>query len=165
MPPGGAERAAQRRPRRDRRLGGRRPRWLGADIGRRQFYRVLDVALGIGSEYQSTTKRTLAPRVAIPPGAVVVAFSTMLDTGFALALIDLCKRGHARGGCGHPGGLAPMAATDPILERMWALQRSAMYRDMRVIGVDVVSWPGDITLDQAMHAVPDHGRRSVRRRP
>jgi hypothetical protein len=48
---------------------------------------------------------------------------------------------------------------------MWALQRSAMYRDMSVIGVDVVSWPGDITLDQAMHLVPDHGRRSVRRRP
>ena len=27
-------------------LGGRRPRWLGADIGRRQFYRVLDAVLG-----------------------------------------------------------------------------------------------------------------------
>jgi uncharacterized protein (DUF58 family) len=26
-------------------LGGRRPRWLGADIGRRQFYRILDAVL------------------------------------------------------------------------------------------------------------------------
>lgn len=139
-------------------LGGRRPRWLGADIGRRQFYRVLDVALGVGSEYQSTTS-TLAPRAAVPPGAVVVAFSTMLDTGFALALIDLCKRGHTVVAVDILEGWPFDGGPDPILERMWALQRSAMYRDMSVIGVDVVSWPGDITLDQAMHLVPDHGRR------
>jgi hypothetical protein len=42
---------------------------------------------------------------------------------------------------------------------MWALQRSAMYRDMKVIGVDVVSWPAGITLDQAMSLVPDRARR------
>jgi len=144
-------------------LGGRRPRWLGADIGRRQFYRVLDVALGVGSEYQSTTS-TLAPRAAVPPGAVVVAFSTMLDTGFALALIDLCKRGHTVVAVDILEGWPFDGGSEPILERMWALQRSAMYRDMSVIGVDVVSWPGDITLDQAMHLVPDHGRRPARRR-
>jgi hypothetical protein len=46
---------------------------------------------------------------------------------------------------------------------MWSLQRSFMYRDMGTIGVDVVSWRGDVTLDQAMQLVPDH-RRTVRRR-
>jgi len=144
-------------------LGGRRPRWLGADIGRRQFYRVLDVALGVGNEYQSSTS-SLAPRAAVPPGAVVVAFSTMLDTGFALALIDLCKRGHTVVAVDILEGSPFEAGQDPILERMWALQRSSMYRDMRVIGVDVVSWPADITLDQAMHLVPQRGRRPARRR-
>ena len=74
-------------------LGGRRPRWLGADIGRRQFYRVLDTVLGAGDDFETTTG-TLAPRAAIPSGAIVVAFSTLLDTEFALALIDLRKRGH-----------------------------------------------------------------------
>jgi hypothetical protein len=33
-----------------------------------------------------------------------------------------------------------------------------------VIGVDVVLWPADITLDQAMHLVPQRGRRPSRRR-
>lgn len=140
-------------------LGGRRPRWLGADIGRRQFYRVLDAALGVGSEYQSTAG-TLAPRAAVPPGAVVVAFSTMLDTQFALALIDLCKRGHSVVAVDVLEGWPFADGHDPILERMWALQRSAMYRDMKVIGVDVVGWPAAITLDQAMSLVPDRGRRS-----
>jgi hypothetical protein len=34
---------------------------------------------------------------------------------------------------------------------------------MGTIGVDVISWGGDTTLDQAMQLVPDH-RRTVRRR-
>ncbi|GAY15200.1 DUF58 domain-containing protein [Mycobacterium sp. shizuoka-1] len=139
-------------------LGGRRPRWLGADIGRRQFYRVLDAALGVGSEYQQTAG-TLAPRAAVPPGAVVVAFSTMLDTEFALALINLCKRGHPVVAVDVLVGWPFDDGPDPVLERMWALQRAAMYRDMSVIGVDVVAWPADVTLDQAMSLVPDRGRR------
>jgi uncharacterized protein (DUF58 family) len=68
-------------------LGGT-PRWLPPDIGRRQFYRVLDAVLAAGDGYEPTTG-TLAPRAAIPSGAIVVAFSTLLDTDFALALIDL----------------------------------------------------------------------------
>ena len=139
-------------------LGGRKPRWLGADIGRRQFYRVLDAALGVGSEYQDTAG-TLAPRAAVPPGAVVIAFSTLLDTGFALALIDLCKRGHTVVAVDVLEGWPFADDNDPILQRMWGLQRSSMYRDMVVIGVDVVPWPGGITLDQAMSLVPDRGRR------
>ena len=39
------------------------------------------------------------------------------------------------------------------------MQRSFMYRDMGTIGVDVVSWPPDRTLDQAMQLVPDRRRR------
>ncbi|KAA0111746.1 DUF58 domain-containing protein [Mycolicibacterium sp. P1-5] len=140
-------------------LGGRRPRWLGADIGRRQFYRVLDAALEVGNEYQGTTG-TLAPRAAVPTGAVVVAFSTLLDTEFALALIDLCKRGHTVVAVDVLEGWPFADDNEPILQRMWALQRSSMYRDMRVIGVDVVSWPAGITLDQAMSLVPNRGRRS-----
>jgi uncharacterized protein (DUF58 family) len=138
-------------------LGGRRPRWLGADIGRRQFYRVLDAVLGAGGEFETTTG-TLAPRAAVPPGAIVVAFSTLLDTEFALALIDLKKRGHTVVAIDVLHGAPFAEEQDPIITRMWALQRAAMYRDMGVIGIDVVSWPHDVTLDQSMRLVPDHAR-------
>jgi hypothetical protein len=37
-----------------------------------------------------------------------------------------------------------------------------MYRDMGTIGVDVVPWRGEATLDQAMQLIPDR-RRRVRR--
>jgi uncharacterized protein (DUF58 family) len=143
-------------------LGGRRPRWLGADIGRRQFYRILDAVLTAGDGFE-TTPGTLAPRAAVPPGAIVIAFSTLLDTEFALALIDLRKRGHTVVAVDVLEGAPFEQERDRLVARMWSLQRSFMYRDMGTIGVDVVSWHGDATLDQAMQLVPDH-RRTVRRR-
>ena len=144
-------------------LGGRKPRWLGADIGQRQFYRVLDTILDAGGEFESTTG-TLAPRAAIPSGAIVVGFSTLLDTEFALALIDLRRRGHVVVAVDVLQG-APFGATqDPLIDRMWALQRSAMYRDMGTVGVDVVAWRAERTLDQSIRAVPDHRRSPTGRR-
>jgi uncharacterized protein (DUF58 family) len=144
-------------------LGGRRPRWLGADIGQRQFYRVLDTVLDAGDEFESTTG-TLAPRAAMPTGAIVVGFSTLLDTEFALALIDLRRRGHVVVAVDVLQGAPFPAAQDPLVDRMWALQRSAMYRDMGTVGVDVVAWRADRTLDQSMRAVPDHRRPLTGRR-
>ncbi|AGB26509.1 hypothetical protein Mycsm_06357 [Mycobacterium sp. JS623] len=143
-------------------LGGRHPRWLGADIGRRQFYRILDAMLTAGDSFE-TTPGTLAPRAALPPGAIVVAFSTLLDTEFALALIDLRKRGHTVVAVDVLEGAPFEEERGGLVARMWSLQRSFMYRDMRTIGVDVVSWRAESTLDQAMQLVPDH-RRPARRR-
>jgi uncharacterized protein (DUF58 family) len=144
-------------------LGGRRPRWLGADIGQRQFYRVLDTVLAAGDEFETTTG-TLAPRAAIPPGAIVVAFSTLLDTEFALSLIDLRRRGHVVVAVDVLQGSPFAAQQDPLVDRMWTLQRSAMYRDMGTVGVDVVAWQTDRTLDQSMRLVPDRRRPVTGRR-
>jgi uncharacterized protein (DUF58 family) len=144
-------------------LGGRRPRWLGADIGQRQFYRVLDIVLDAGDEFESTTG-TLAPRAAIPSGAIVIGFSTLLDTEFALALIDLRRRGHVVVAVDVLQGAPFRAGQDPLVDRMWTLQRSAMYRDMGTVGVDVLAWQADRALDQSMRAVPDHRRRLTGRR-
>ncbi len=144
-------------------LGGRRPRWLGADIGQRQFYRVLDTVLAAGDEFETTTG-TLAPRAAIPPGAIVVAFSTLLDTEFALSLIDLRRRGHVVVAVDVLQGSPLTAQQDLLVDRMWTLQRSAMYRDMGTVGVDVVAWGTDHTLDQSMRAVPDRRRPLTGRR-
>lgn len=140
---------------------GQSPRWLRPDIGRRQFYRIVDAVLDVGDEHYPT-QGTLAPHTAVPIGAIVVAFSTLLDTQFALALIDLRKRGHVvvvvdvlRG--------APFAqGLDPTLARMWQLERASMYRDMGTVGVDIVSWPEGTRLDQVMRLIPDHHRRAVR---
>lgn len=139
-------------------LGGNRPRWLGADIGQRQFYRVLDTVLAAGDRFEHTTG-TLAPRAAVPPGAIVIAFSTLLDTEFALALIDLHKRGHLVTAVDVLDSSPFDREQDPLVDRMWALQRSAMHRDMATIGVDIVTWRADSGLDQSMGVLPGRRRR------
>ncbi len=139
-------------------LGGNRPRWLGADIGQRQFYRVLDTVLGAGDRFENTTG-TLAPRAAVPAGAIVIAFSTLLDTEFALALIDLRRRGHVVVAVDTLDSSPFEGEQDPLVVRMWALQRSAMYRDMATVGVDVVSWPRDRSLEQSMGVLPARRHR------
>lgn len=130
-------------------LGGRQPRWLGVDIGQRQFYRVLDAVLGAAGA-AAAGAGTLAPRAAVPPGAVIVAFSTLLDTEFTLALIDLRRRGHVVLAADVLPDPPFGGETDPLVARMWALQRSGMYHDMATIGVDVVAWPDERPLEQAM---------------
>ncbi|WP_313673529.1 DUF58 domain-containing protein [Mycolicibacterium sp.] len=144
-------------------LGGQQPRWLGADIGQRQFYRILDAVLGAGADFRSVDG-TLAPRVAVPPGAVIIAFSTLLDAAFGLALMDLSQRGHVVVAVDVLQGCPLGDDEDPILQRMWGLQRAAMYRDMRMVGVEVVDWPADLTLDVAMRLLPQVRVRSARRR-
>jgi uncharacterized protein (DUF58 family) len=144
-------------------LGGQRPRWLGPDIGQRQFYRVLDTVLGAGGGYHDMSG-TLAPRAAVPPGAVVIAFSTLLEADFGLAMMDLSQRGHVVVVIDVLEGCPLVDDEEPILERMWALQRSAMYRDMRMMGVEVLAWPAEVTLDVAMRLLPRAKVGSVRRR-
>jgi uncharacterized protein (DUF58 family) len=139
-------------------LGGNRPRWLGADIGQRQFYRVLDTVLGAGDRFESTTG-TLAPRAAVPAAAIVIAFSTLLDTEFALALIDLRRRGHVVLAVDILDSSPFEGEQDPLILRMWGLQRSSMYRDMATIGVDVLPWRGDQSLEQSMGLLPDRRLR------
>ncbi len=137
---------------------GHGPRWIAPDIGRRQFYRVLAAILATGSEFETTTG-TLVPPAALPPGAIVVAFSTLLDTEFALALIDLRRRGNTVVAVDVLSGAPFEDRLDPLLERMWSLERKAMYRNMRTVGVDIVAWDEDVPLDAALHLVPDRRRR------
>ncbi|WP_077077203.1 DUF58 domain-containing protein [Mycobacterium numidiamassiliense] len=139
-------------------LGDNHPRWLGADIGQRQFYRVLDTVLGAGDRFENTTG-TLAPRAAVPTGAIVIAFSTLLDTEFALALINLRKRGHVVVAVDILDRLPFEGEKDPLVERLWVLQRAGMYRDMATIGVDIVSWDAGRGLEQSMDLVPNRRHR------
>lgn len=140
-------------------LGGRTTRWLGPDIGQRQFYRILDTMLGATGTFETATG-TVAPRPAMPPGAIVVAFSTLLDAEFALALIDLRKRGHTVIAVDVLEGSPLAGEQDLLVNRMWVLQRSLMYRDMAAVGVDVVGWPAGVTLDQAMMPAANRRRQA-----
>jgi len=97
---------------------------LGIDIGRRQFYRVLDAVLGAGDAIRGHDGNFGAPR-GRTVGGHRGGFSTLLDTDFALALIDLCRRGHVVVAVDVLGGAPFESGAGPVDHRMWALQRSS----------------------------------------
>ncbi|MFD4183037.1 DUF58 domain-containing protein [Rhodococcus sp. NPDC058514] len=135
-------------------------RWLGPDLGRRQFYRIVEAVLGAG-ERALPLEGTLVPRPAVPPGAVVIAFSTLLDTDFALSLLDLRRRGRAVVVVDVLVGPPFGDKLDPTVARMWRLERRNMYRDLGVLGVDVVEWQEDSSLERVLAGLGLRGRRAV----
>lgn len=136
---------------------GSAPRWLAPDIGRHQFYRLLDAVLDAG-EWHSHSAGALAPRAAMPPNAIVVAFSTLLNADFGLALTDLRRRGHPVLVVDVLDRLPFREEPDPIVARWWRLERSRMYRNIAVTGVDVIGWSHDAGLNHAMHLLPRRPR-------
>lgn len=137
-------------------------RWLAPNIGRHQFYRLLDAILDAG-EWHSHSASALAPRAAVPPNAIVVAFSTLLNADFGLALTDLRRRGHPVVVVDVLDRLPFREEPDPIVARWWRLERSRIYRNIAVTGVDVVGWSHDSGLNHAMHLMPRRPRRGRRR--
>lgn len=134
-------------------LGGRL-RWLGPDIGRRQFYRVVDAVLDAypvpGDAARSPAGHTdFVPRGMLPNGAIVVAFTPLLDSRIVLGLQDVRLRGYAVAVVDVLRDL-PSADVDPLVARMWRLERSRMHRHFALLGIPVVPWHEDAALDETL---------------
>ena len=69
--------------------------WLAPSLGRRQLYKIIDVLLTADTGYARGAVFSRLPRAALPPGALVVAFSPLLDGRFVEALRDMRERGFA----------------------------------------------------------------------
>jgi uncharacterized protein (DUF58 family) len=150
----GAAELAQAALRRGDRAGvlalGSTTRWLGPDIGRRQFYRIVDAVLDAMPTRPATSPAGgRVPRAALPPHACVVAFSPLLDARIGLALQEMRGRGHAIVVVDvlrePPGG-----TVDRLVERLWRLDRQGMHRDLASLGIPVLPWPEESTLDEAL---------------
>jgi uncharacterized protein (DUF58 family) len=122
-------------------------RWLPPGVGLRQVYRVVETVLDVrlDDSYVAPDLNRL-PRRALPPGALVVAFSPLLDTGVLEILRDLRERGH-------PAVVVDVLRTDPQpppgtragpeAVRLWRLEREALRYELASIGVIVVPWGDD----------------------
>lgn len=149
-------------------LGGRL-RWLAADLGRTQFYRIVDAVL---DAYPARRDRhddrpghtDLIPRGVLPSAALVVAFSPLLDGRIVLPLNDIRRRGHGvvvvdvLRDIPHP---APHTL-DPLVARVWRLERTSLRRHLAALGIPVVPWPATTALDEVLTPLtrrPPAGRR------
>lgn len=130
-------------------------RWVRPDIGRRQFYRIADVVLdAIPAEGEPEAGHAghgdLLPRGILPPSALVVAFTPLLDGRIATTLNDVRLRGHAVAVVDVLRELPDQGETDPLVAMMWRWERTTMYRNFGLLGIPVVAWPKDSTVDEAL---------------
>jgi uncharacterized protein (DUF58 family) len=122
-------------------------RWLPPGTGLRQVHRVVETVLDVRVD-DSYVAPDLArlPRRALPPGALVVAFSPILDPGVAEIFRDLRERGHPtvvvdvlRSDPDPPPG----TRAGPEAVRLWRLERGALRHELAAIGITVVPWGPD----------------------
>jgi uncharacterized protein (DUF58 family) len=127
--------------------------WLAPSLGRRQVYKIIDTMLQANAAWDRGGSFARLPRAALPPGALVVAFSPLLDQRFVESLRDLRERGFtllvvdvlnvsppARR-FALPGG------PDPLARKLWQMEQQAIRFSLRELGVPVVHWDGAQPLD------------------
>jgi uncharacterized protein (DUF58 family) len=123
--------------------------WLAPSLGRRQFYRIVDALLQSDTGFARGASFSRLPRAALPPGALVVAFSPLLDGRFVEALRDMRERGFSLIVVDVLNAEPPRrrAFADNAARRIWNLEQQAIRFSLRELGVPVVAWDGITPLD------------------
>jgi len=123
--------------------------WLAPSLGRRQVYKIVDALLQSDTGFARGARFNRLPRAALPPGALVVAFSPLLDGRFVEALRDMRERGFPLIVVDVLNAEPPRrrAFADNAARRIWALEQQAIRFSLRELGVPVVAWDGLAPLD------------------
>ncbi len=128
-------------------------RWLAPGTSGRQFYRIAEMLFDVRNDSVVTPDLDRIPRTALPPGALVILFSPLLDQraisvvtdlrerGFALVVVDVLRH--------EPPVLSRYPAAG-LTVRLWRLDRAALRTSLAGLGVPVVRWSTDDALDAAL---------------
>jgi uncharacterized protein (DUF58 family) len=140
-------------------------RWLEPGLGMGQRYRIADALItsAITFSYVWMTVATLPARI-LPPGALVIGLTPLIDERMIVALADLAGRGHDVAVVEvSPRAFLPPARSEreSLARRIWALQRDAIRARYARLGMPVTTWePGD-PLEPTLREVSAWRRRRV----
>jgi uncharacterized protein (DUF58 family) len=123
--------------------------WLPPGLGRRQVYRIIDSMLSSDSGWARGTNFSRLPRAALPPGSLVVAFSPLLDQRFVEALRDMRERGFTILVVDVLNAEPPARrrSEDRMARQIWRMEQQAIRFSLSQLGVPVVHWDGEESLD------------------
>ena len=138
--------------------------WLLPATGARQLYRIVDAMLDtqiiLSYAWQDLV---VVPRRTLPPQALVLALTPLLDDRAATALLDLQARGFDLVVI----EISPLAFVvpkvgeiDDIAHRLWRLRRDAVRGRFERAGVPVAVWNDDSSLAVAMEEVETFRRQA-----
>ena len=164
-------------------------RWLQPGSGQAALYRLLDTLMEtqIFATVGWRNIHQLPPRT-LPPKALILALTPLLDErataalfdvlarGYDLAVIDVSPlvprdgdrpaapgRGHARRRLALGGRSGAGPVLDELARRLWALERAALRHRYQQLGVPVVDWPPGVPAEQVVYELELSRRRSSAR--
>jgi uncharacterized protein (DUF58 family) len=142
-------------------------RWLEPSLGARQLYRLVEALIDtqVVVNYAQKGVDVIPPRT-LPPQALVIAVTPLLDSrttaalvdlrarGFDLAVLDVTPEPHLRPSRGQVGELAL---------RLWRLRREAQRAAYQRAGIAVAEWRPGEPLEGPLVAMEEVRRRARRR--
>jgi uncharacterized protein (DUF58 family) len=136
--------------------------WLRVTSGTTQLYRIVDSLLDaqIILSYAWKDLDVIPPRT-LPPRALVIALSPLLDDRAVGALLDLRARGFDLAVIElSPFSFVPEGAseTERLAYRLWRLRREALRTKYASLGVPIVEWREGVPMEAVVEEV-----RSFRR--
>jgi uncharacterized protein (DUF58 family) len=131
--------------------------WLLPSMGSVQLHRIADALLAseITQSYVLKGIDVLPPRT-LPPQALVIALSPLLDERSIGALLDLRARGFdlvVVDVSPLPFVAGPASDVEALALRLWPLWRESLHYRYERLGVPVVEWTEDTPLAQAIEEV------------
>ena len=132
-------------------------RWLQPGTGLAQLYRMVDALLDTEIWLNYAWKGIdVVPARTLPPQALVIALTPLLDERSIRALLDLRARGFDLAVV----ETSPVPFVDPgpseaehIAYRLWVLRREALRSRYHAAGVAVVEWREGVPLQQSIEEV------------
>jgi len=126
--------------------------WIGPGQGQRHASRLLDLMMASHGGWDRAVSLTRLPRAALPPGALILVFSPLLDPLLIEALRDLRERGFSvivvdvLNAEPHHG----RSTLSKLTAQIWRLEQEAIRFSLTQIGVPVVHWDGVSSLDEPL---------------
>jgi uncharacterized protein (DUF58 family) len=137
--------------------------WLAVTGGNRQLERIVDYLLRVEATASYAWKDVdTLPAKTLPPHALVVALTPLVDARVLFALRDLRGRGFpvvVVDTLAEQEVPAGPSAEDRVAHRVWRLHREAVRAELAAHGVAVARWDGREDLDAVLLRLPlKHGR-------
>ena len=138
--------------------------WLKPGAGRLQLYRIVESMLeaDIVFTYVAHGVQTVPPR-ALPPKALLLALTPLVDSRSTATLLDLRRRGFdvvAIEISPLPFVRTPRNDVEELAQRLWALERETLRDDCVRGGIPVVEWRDRVPLDVPLEEVRGFRRQA-----
>jgi uncharacterized protein (DUF58 family) len=128
--------------------------WRTPGLGKRQQFRIVETMIAGDRGWGRGEPFRRLPRAALPDGALVIAFSPLLDERFTETLRDLRERGFAILVVDvlNASPRSRRTSVDHMARRLWHMEQEAIRFTLKELGIPVVSWAGTEPLDLPLAA-------------